>query len=83
MIDQNKKIDFVRIRVSKIERERLEKIMSLTHQKRSEITVQSDIRVHKTPPSRNTIIIPPSRLALIYPPSPCQNKGLKYLRVGF
>ncbi len=37
MIDQNKKVDFVRIRVSKIERERLEKIISLTHQKRSEI----------------------------------------------
>jgi GTPase len=37
MIDQNKKVDFVRIRVSKIERERVEKIMTLTHQKRSEI----------------------------------------------
>ena len=37
MKDQNKKVDFVRIRVSKIERERVERIMSLTHQKRSEI----------------------------------------------
>ena len=37
MQDQNKKVDFVRIRVSKVERERVEKIMQLTHQKRSEI----------------------------------------------
>jgi predicted transcriptional regulator len=37
MTDQNKKVDFVRIRVSKIERERVEKIMTQTHQKRSEI----------------------------------------------
>jgi predicted transcriptional regulator len=36
-MDQNKKVDFVRIRVSKQERERVEKIMALTHQKRSEI----------------------------------------------
>lgn len=37
MKDFEKKIDFVRIRVSKTERERVEKIMSLTHQKRSEV----------------------------------------------
>jgi len=36
-MDENKKVEFVRIRVSKIERERVEKIMALTHQKRSEI----------------------------------------------
>ncbi|MEY3118314.1 MAG: hypothetical protein RIT30_246 [Bacteroidota bacterium] len=36
-MDHNKKVDFVRIRVSSQERERVEKIMALTHQKRSEI----------------------------------------------
>jgi hypothetical protein len=36
-MDTHKKVDFVRIRVSAIERERVEKIMTLTHQKRSEI----------------------------------------------
>lgn len=36
-MDQNKKVDFVRIRVSKQERERVERVMNITHQKRSEI----------------------------------------------
>ena len=36
-MDNNKKVDFVRIRVSKQERERVEQVMALTHQKRSEI----------------------------------------------
>jgi hypothetical protein len=36
-MDKNKKVDFVRIRVSKQERERVERVMALTHQKRSEI----------------------------------------------
>jgi predicted transcriptional regulator len=36
-MDKNKKVDFVRIRVSKQERERVEQVMALTHQKRSEI----------------------------------------------
>jgi hypothetical protein len=36
-MDRNKKVDFVRIRVSTQERQRVEKIMDLTHQKRSEI----------------------------------------------
>lgn len=36
-MDNHKKVDFVRIRVSKQERERVDKIMMLTHQKRSEV----------------------------------------------
>ena len=36
-MDKNKKVEFVRIRVSAQERERVDKIMALTHQKRSEI----------------------------------------------
>lgn len=36
-MNQHQKVFFVRMRVSKIERDRIEKIMSLTHQKRSEI----------------------------------------------
>ena len=36
-MDQHKKVEFVRIRVSTQERERVEKIMAVTHQKKSEI----------------------------------------------
>lgn len=36
-MDTQKKVDFVRIRVSKLERERVERVMNTTHQKRSEI----------------------------------------------
>ena len=36
-MDQHKKVEFVRIRVSTQEKERVEKIMAVTHQKKSEI----------------------------------------------